>query len=94
MRESVYEREHPMGDGIQKIYKFDNGFGASVVKNRFSYGGYKGLWELAVVIFPNSDLSSWDITYDTPIAKDVLGWLTESEVDEILSKIESLPMLV
>ena len=35
--------------GIQRIYKFDNGYGASVVKHKYSYGGDKGLWELAVI---------------------------------------------
>ena len=35
--------------GIQKIYRFKNNFGASVVKHPYSYGGEKDLWELAVI---------------------------------------------
>lgn len=36
-------------DGIQKIVKFDNMYGASVIKHKHSYGGDLGLWELAVI---------------------------------------------
>ena len=36
-------------DGVQKLYSFPNGYGASVIKHKGSYGGDKGLWELAVL---------------------------------------------
>lgn len=36
--------------GRCKVYKFDNGYGASVVCSpNHSYGGSEGLWELAVL---------------------------------------------
>lgn len=75
-------------DGIQYIYMFENGYGASVVCHRFSYGGPQGLFELAV-------LSNYtgDLIYDTPITNDVLGHLTIEEVEEVLDKIEALPTL-
>jgi hypothetical protein len=37
-----------INNGIQYIFKADNGYGASIVQHDFSYGGKKGLWELAV----------------------------------------------
>ena len=70
--------------GIQKIYKFKNGFGASVVCHKYSYGGESGLWELAVLN------KSGSLTFDTPITDDVLGSLTEKEVDNILEEIKQL----
>lgn len=73
--------------GIQYIAKFDNGYGASIVKNQFSYGGGAGLWELAVLDHNGS------LTYDTPITNDVLGYLTEEEVNATLDQIEALPEL-
>ena len=74
--------------GIQHIYRFENSrFSASVVKTPTSYGGDEGLWELAVKL-------DGKITYDTPIASnnphDVIGWLTDDEVQEILSQIDAL----
>ena len=78
-------RPHPnhMG-GVQATEKFDNGYGVSVVKTPYSYGGKDGLYELAVL---NTD---GHLTYDTPITDDVLGFLTEKDVTEVLIKIQQL----
>jgi hypothetical protein len=75
--------------GTQAIHRFENNYGASVVRNPFSYGGASGLWELAVIRF-NED-NSFDLDYDTPITDDVIGYLTNEEVEEILQKIKQLP---
>lgn len=68
----------------QYIYDFDNGFGASVIRHRYSYGGEDGLYELAV-------LKDGHLCYDTEITSDVCGYLSEEEVNELLHKIEALP---
>lgn len=70
-------------DGIQKVYSFPNGYGASVVKHSYSYGGKDGKWELAV-------LKGEDLCYDTGITSDVLGYLNDPEVDDYLRQIEKL----
>jgi hypothetical protein len=75
-------------DGIQYLAKFPNGYGASIVRHQFSYGGRKGLWELAVLD------DEGNLCYDTPITDDVLGYLTEDDVNEILDRIEELPPCV
>ena len=69
--------------GIQKEYAFENGYGASVICHEGSYGHEVGLWELAV-------LWQGDLCYDTPIANDVIGDLTEAEVNDHLERIEAL----
>jgi hypothetical protein len=79
--------ERIVNGGIQKLYKFDNGFGASVVSHRHSYGGNKGLWELAVLEFDGDD---WSLTYDTPITNDVIGHLNEKDLDGFLNHIKQL----
>jgi hypothetical protein len=71
-------------NGIMARMSFDNGFGVSVIKTLFSYGGEKGLYELAVLD------SSGSITYDTTITDDVLGYLSEDEVTENMIKIQKI----
>ena len=46
MKEYLIETNRHNG-GIQKVYKFPNGYGASVIQHRGSYGYQKGLWEVA-----------------------------------------------
>jgi hypothetical protein len=86
------------GRNIRYRYFFDNGYGASVATGYSTYGGDEGLWELAVIISntpewksPRSANESFQIVYDTPITNDVLGYLTEGDVDDLLNQIESLP---
>ena len=70
-------------DGVQKLYSFPNGYGASVIKHKGSYGGDQGLWELAV-------LKGEELCYNTPITDDVLGRLNDPEVDDYLRQISQL----
>jgi len=86
----VLERKHSLG-GVQKIYRFENGYGANVVCTPFSYGGPEGLWELAVIKFKDSSATNFELTYNTPITNDVIGYLTWEKVEEILKQIEALP---
>ena len=69
--------------GIQKVYEFPNGYGASVIKHKGSYGYSKGLWELAV-------LNEGELCYDTEITNDVIGYLNDPEVDRYLRRINQL----
>jgi len=71
------------GSSTSIRYDFKNGYGASVIRKPYSYGGSEGLWELAVT-------HNGAITYDTPITGDVIGWLTQSEVIAHLLKIKEL----
>ena len=70
--------------GVQAIIKFDNGYGASIVRHNFSYGHEQGLYELGVL---DSDGA---LTYDTPVTEDVLGYLSEDDVTDALRQIQEL----
>lgn len=70
---------------MQHIYRFSNGYGASVIQNRYSYGHEYGLYELAV-------LKDGGLCYSTPIISDVVGYLPADKVVEYLRQIEELPM--
>jgi len=85
----------PLENGaIQKIYRFANGYGASVVKGEHTYGGEEGLWELAVIIFGKGtdNNHTYQLVYDTPITQDVEGNLNDDEVEKLLDQIFVLPM--
>ena len=72
----------------QRLFKFDNGFGASVIIGENSYGGKEGLFEIAVIKWTDND--EYELTYDTNVTDDVMGYLTETEVQETLKHIEDL----
>jgi len=69
--------------GERKLFEFDNGYGASLVKCPGSYGYEQGLWELAV-------LKDGELCYDTVITGDVIGSLNDPEADAILEMIAQL----
>lgn len=75
---------HPYGNGVAGKIMFDNGYGASVVCGDITYGGKKGLYELAVL---NKD---GKLTYDTPITDNVIGYLTPEQVTNYLIQIQDL----
>lgn len=76
--------------GVSFRFRFSNNYGASVIKNRISYGHAEDLWELAVIEFDDESNEEWHITYDTPITEDVVGYLTDEAVRELLGKIKDL----
>lgn len=77
-------KSNPLYDGIQYHFKADNGYGASIIRCKFSHGNTQDLWELAIIG------KDGDLCYDTPITKNVLGYLTEEEVNSTLVKIAEL----
>lgn len=79
-----------MNGGPQIILRFQNGFGASVIQNSYSYGGSDGLWELAVTRYRNDDQDSWGLCYDTEITDDVMGRLTPQDISRTLRAIRDL----
>lgn len=76
-----------LNGGTQTVVFFDNGYGASVVQHKYSYGGDRGLFEIAVLL---GNMDKWDICYSTDITDDVLGYLNDDEVAETLNKIKEL----
>ena len=80
-----------LNNRIQKIYKFDNGYGASVIKGPNTYGGKDDLWEVAVLDnfssnFPDNleeGETPWEICYTSGITDDVIGYQNDPEVDRL-----------
>ena len=68
----------------QTVYKFPNGYGASVIKFNYVYIGI----EIAVLKFDKN--GNWYIDYSTSITNDVIGGLNEKIRDEVLQRIFDL----
>ena len=78
-------KTNPMGAdfGIVSRTQFDNGYEVSVVRSEHSYGGNKGLYELAI-------FKDGEICYDTPIMDDVIGYLRPEDVTDVMERVEKL----
>ena len=74
---------HALNGGVQYVYQFPNGYGASVIQGPYSYGGLEGRWEIGI-------LKNDELCYDSGITDDVLGWLSDAQAAEILIKIAAL----
>ena len=72
--------ERPELGGVQKLFEFPNGFGASVVIHEFSYG-----LELALLDADHNIIQHPDIT------DDVAGFLNVDSCNDLLEKIARLP---
>jgi hypothetical protein len=79
---------HPVdAGGVQAKHFFDNGYGISVVRFKYSYGYEQGLYESAVL---KGTEEKYEICYDSVITDDVLGYQTEEEVEVLLHKVGNL----
>jgi hypothetical protein len=74
----------PFMVGKKARMHFDNGYGVSVVSHSYSYGGRDGLYEVAVLD------SNDELTYDTPVTNDVIGYLTEEDVTDVMKQVQEL----
>ena len=74
----------PFMVGKKSRMYFDNGFGVSVVSHTFSYGGKRGLYEIAVLD------KNGELTYDTPVTNDVIGNLSETGVTNVMKQVQEL----
>ena len=73
----------------QRLYRFDNNFGASIIFHKGSYGFEEDMVELAVIRW-YEDGKNWSLTYDTEITDDIIGYLTQEQAKDILEKIKKL----
>ena len=77
-----YENGAP---GAQIYYRFPNGYGASIINHKYSYGN-----ELVVLRFDRKT-GRPAIIYDTPVTDTVIGYLNNRTLGDVLAKIEALP---
>ncbi len=85
-------------DGVHAIVRFKNGYGLSVVRHSYSYGGSKGLYELALLKIGTlkgaSQENDWELVYNNELGySDVRGWMKEEDIEHELNKIENAPQI-
>ena len=78
-------------DGVQAVFRFSNGYGASVIRHRRSYGT-----ELAVARFTGEGHNDWDfasdVLTDVGDGHGIIGWIASpDELATLLGRIEALP---
>ena len=90
----IDDTPHSELGGAHYIFKFQNGYGASVIKHLGSYGFSEDLWEIGLIWFfspiekmHNQD--GWNLVYIKELGfDDVIGYLTDEEVRSYLKKIK------
>ena len=83
-KEWNYKKDKRLG-GIAYIFYFNNGYKVSVIKNFGSYGNKEDKWELAII--KEDELVNVPSIMGSDIVK---GWLSDSDVESILEKVEKL----
>ena len=71
-------------NGVKSKYNFENVYGVSVVRHKYSYGNKLGLYELAIID------KKGIVVYDTQIIEDVIGYLSEDGVSDYMIKVQRL----
>jgi len=80
--DKIYDQ--PYMSGVRSRMMFKNGFGVSVVSHTYSYGGKDGLFEVAVLD------KDGNLTYDTPVTNDVIGYLKPDDVTDVMKQVQEL----
>jgi len=92
-----YERGAPGRRDIEAFAFFDNGYGAFVAQGpNFPYSDPRDdTYEIyvleALVPHPTGRKGDSELTFDTPVADEVLGNLTRDDVERVLGEIAALP---
>lgn len=80
-KDYIIGKREDVGD-LQTIYRFPNGYGASVIHSIMSRG-----LELAVLYFEGDTAH---LSYSTPITNDVIGYIPDQEeLTKLLDQIKA-----
>jgi hypothetical protein len=80
----LLERPNRIG-GKQRIYRFSNGYGLSVV-NATELHSYPFAWEIAVLKGVDEKGNFEDLCYDTPLTDDVEVFGSDEEANDFIER--------
>ena len=90
---NIFEPQSIVGDGVRTKHFFPNGYGVSVIRFEGSCGYEDGLYEVAIL---KGTKDNCTITYEAPpvnYVAGVIGYLDEQGVENILTRVESFPLV-
>lgn len=76
---------HDYYGGDQWLFKFSNGYGASVIRHRGSYGFDQGLFEVGLIEWNNDE---FELIYNDDFV-DVRGYQSNADINAVLTLIAS-----
>jgi len=76
---------HPSLGGEQRIYRFANGYGLSVINSPMAHA-YPFAWEIAVLKGVKKNGSFEGLTYETPLTRDVEVFGSDEEANEFIKR--------
>lgn len=76
---------HSKLGGVQRIYRFANGMGLSVVNTPMLHS-YPFAWEIAVIKGVDDNGNGFDLVYDTPLTNDVEVFYTDIDTDIFIQR--------
>jgi hypothetical protein len=80
--------ERTLNGGLQRLYRFLNGHGASVIFDR------RGALELALLRFTSTEIDAFEVAHESSAPEGIVDGfaydLDESGVDDLLARIEAL----
>ena len=86
--EKYFVRYDNMKYFIRYIFRFENGYGAGIVKMLSTHYHPEDLWELSVMKF--YDKCHCDLAYDVPMEDYIYDHLTDEDVRNLLVRIKEL----
>ena len=72
--------------GQRAVMFFKNGYGVSVIAGDHAYSD-DNTYELAVL---KGNAKNSELTYDTPITSDVLGWQSPEDITNAMAQVQAL----
>lgn len=87
----MVQKPHEVMDGIRRTYTFENGYVVSAIKTTMSYGGRKGLWEVAILT-NSGDFATKQLLqplFDYTMDDDVVGWVDDKELLRYLEVVSN-----
>ena len=81
----LLERPNLYVGGVQRIYRFKNGYGLSLINGPLAHA-YPFAWEAAVLEDVSEDGNNFELTYDSPLTDDIIVFSSDEEANAFIRR--------